>query len=286
MDCDQARPLIYAHLTDTLEHNLNSLLERHLDSCETCCAILRAYGEKMADMACAFPQVQAAERVRRALFARIDDSLGRTSLYHRSACRIARFFGAIRNPPLTRMRTTALLLGMTILLAGFWFSQGPNPDTADLESPLPSLGSLASENTRLLERQGTATAIAKLVSAEQYDPYYGLGISPASGASLTPLRGSTAAAGASGMLISSKGEAILLALNLPPLPSNKVYQVWLVKAGDIVDLGILSIDATGYGQAVFIPYPSLTEYEGIGITVEPAGGSGGPTGESVLQGDL
>ena len=54
----------------------------------------------------------------------------------------------------------------------------------------------------------------------------------------------------------------------------------------IINASFLSIDRTGYGQTIIIPYLSVADFDGIGITIEPASGSADPTGESVLQGDL
>ena len=77
-----------------------------------------------------------------------------------------------------------------------------------------------------------------------------------------------------------------MALDLRTLPANNVYQVWLIKDGRRYDGGHFTVDASGYGQTLIFPYPSIAEFERIGITIEPLGGSSGPTGTSVLKGDL
>ena len=75
-------------------------------------------------------------------------------------------------------------------------------------------------------------------------------------------------------------------MNLRPLPPDRVYQVWLVKDGRRYNGGYFTVDSSGYGQTLIFPYASIAEFEGIGITIEPIGGSSGPTGISVLKGDL
>ena len=52
------------------------------------------------------------------------------------------------------------------------------------------------------------------------------------------------------------------------------------------DGGLFKVDSTGFGKAVIIPDVPFSEIEALGITVEPAGGSHGPTGANVLKGDL
>jgi anti-sigma-K factor RskA len=80
--------------------------------------------------------------------------------------------------------------------------------------------------------------------------------------------------------------AILVAYRLPPLAPDRAYQLWLVKDGQRVSGGLFSVDAEGYGWLkVRAPQP-LAAYNRAGITVEPRGGSPGPTGARVLGGDL
>ena len=145
---------------------------------------------------------------------------------------------------------------------------------------------LTNGGIRLLQRQHTATAVAKLAVAEPYASNYGLHISPRSGTSIRMLHGTQRPTEARGLLIATEDEAMLLALNLPPLPSNKVYQIWLSKADLAINAGLLSINRTAYGQTIIIPYLSVGDYDAIGITIEPASRRANPTGESVLQGDL
>ena len=88
-------------------------------------------------------------------------------------------------------------------------------------------------------------------------------------------------------MVSSAGtEAVLLAFNLPLLPVEHEYKIWLIKDGQKYGVGSFTVDSTGYGQAVIIPVTPFTEFEGIGITGEPIGDNADPTGTSVLKGDL
>lgn len=89
------------------------------------------------------------------------------------------------------------------------------------------------------------------------------------------------------MMVSQTGtNALLLVVDLPLLPADKVYQVWLMKGRAKYNSGWFTVDSTGYGQTVIIPVAPFWEFEAAGITIEPAGGSVDPTGVNILKGDL
>ena len=82
------------------------------------------------------------------------------------------------------------------------------------------------------------------------------------------------------------GSALLVAYRLPPLEPDRAYQLWLVRDGQRVSGGLFRVDAEGYGWLkVRAPQP-MAVYTRAGITIEPLGGSPGPTGARVLGGDL
>jgi anti-sigma-K factor RskA len=94
----------------------------------------------------------------------------------------------------------------------------------------------------------------------------------------------TAAPQAKGMLVlSADGQyGPLIVDGLPVLDSRHQYQLWLIRGAQRTSGAVFSVDADGYGSlAVSAPQP-LSSYDAFGITVEPAGGSPGPTGERVL----
>lgn len=68
--------------------------------------------------------------------------------------------------------------------------------------------------------------------------------------------------------------------NLPPLGPDEQYQLWLIKDGRISG-GVFDVGEDGYGSMTIRAPQDLDTYE-FGVTVEPTGGSPGPTGEKVL----
>jgi anti-sigma-K factor RskA len=103
-----------------------------------------------------------------------------------------------------------------------------------------------------------------------------------------PLTSSESIPMATGMLvISQDGEhGTLIVDGLPVLDPSQQYQLWLIKDGQRTSGGVFSVDAEGYGSLWIESPRPLVSYQGVGITIEPAGGSPGPTGDRVLGGDL
>ncbi len=102
------------------------------------------------------------------------------------------------------------------------------------------------------------------------------------------LAGTDVAPGATGTLVLSVDgtHGTLVVDGLTPLDENQAYQLWLIKDGKRTDGGLIPINRNGYG-ALWVSSPEpLSNYQSFGVTVEPAGGSPGPTGEKVLGGSL
>lgn len=98
-----------------------------------------------------------------------------------------------------------------------------------------------------------------------------------------------AAPGAHGQfyLAPNSRQAMLLASELPALPDDKVYQLWLVgKDGVRENGGLFRADDGGYAAMVVQAARPLGEYTRIGVTTEPRGGSPGPTSGRVIGADL
>lgn len=102
------------------------------------------------------------------------------------------------------------------------------------------------------------------------------------------LTGTAFAPQASGMIVVSTdgSHGTLVVDDLPQLREAQQYQLWLIRDGQRVSGGVFDVSREGYGS-VWIESPEpLADYQSFGITIEPVGGSSGPTGEKVLGGDL
>jgi anti-sigma-K factor RskA len=98
------------------------------------------------------------------------------------------------------------------------------------------------------------------------------------------LAGTDAAHNASARLVPSlDGRRVTFSVvGLPVLSSDRQYQLWLIQDGVRTSGAVFSVDQLGCGiYALTTPRP-LRSYSGFGVTIEPAGGSNGPTGPRVL----
>jgi hypothetical protein len=87
-------------------------------------------------------------------------------------------------------------------------------------------------------------------------------------------------------LIAGNSQMVFYASKLPTLPSNRVYQLWLIRANGqaIASAGIFTPDGTNRG-ALQLKNPSLLSgVTTVAVTDEPAGGSMMPTGHKWLIG--
>jgi anti-sigma-K factor RskA len=95
-----------------------------------------------------------------------------------------------------------------------------------------------------------------------------------------------AAPGASGMIVVSPDgqDGSLVVDGLPLLDRERQYQLWLISGDQRTSGGVFSVTRDGYGLLYVTSFQPLGNYSSFGITIEPAGGSPGPTGAKVLGG--
>ena len=75
--------------------------------------------------------------------------------------------------------------------------------------------------------------------------------------------------------------------NLPPLPADKTYQLWLVPtSGNPVNAGIFNPGPSGEPIVMLSSMPVGVTAKAFAVTVEPAGGKPQPTGSKVLIGPV
>ncbi|MGW6272602.1 anti-sigma factor [Streptomyces sp. NPDC055060] len=86
--------------------------------------------------------------------------------------------------------------------------------------------------------------------------------------------------GATGTVVvaKSRNQAAFVAAKMPEPPSGKVYQLWFNDDGSMRSAGLM--DPASSTEAVLLDGP-VDQASGIGITVEPAGGSDEPTSDPV-----
>jgi len=87
------------------------------------------------------------------------------------------------------------------------------------------------------------------------------------------------------MYVKDRGSLIFLASNLPAVPSQKAYELWLIPMkGKPMPAGMFKPDAHGSAMVLNPPLPSGMEAKAFAVTVEPEAGSATPTMPIVMVG--
>ena len=87
-------------------------------------------------------------------------------------------------------------------------------------------------------------------------------------------------------LIAAGSQVIFYGSQLPALPANKTYQLWLIRKQSpaIVSAGLFNPDAASRGFVQFSDPRLTSNISGVAVTDEPVGGSPLPTGHKLLVG--
>jgi len=85
--------------------------------------------------------------------------------------------------------------------------------------------------------------------------------------------------------VRDRASLIFLASNLPKLPPQKAYELWLIPtSGAPIPAGVFKPDAHGSATVINPPLPAGVEAKAFAMTVEPEQGSSTPTMPIVMMG--
>jgi anti-sigma-K factor RskA len=85
----------------------------------------------------------------------------------------------------------------------------------------------------------------------------------------------------------STGTLVFLASNMPELPPQKTYELWLIPtSGAPIPAGLFRPDSHGSATLIKPPLPTGVEAKTFAITVEPGAGSAAPTSTPIMVGTL
>jgi anti-sigma-K factor RskA len=85
--------------------------------------------------------------------------------------------------------------------------------------------------------------------------------------------------------VRNRSSLIFLASNMPVLPPQKAYELWLIPTnGSPIPAGVFKPDARGSATVVEPPLPNGVEAKAFAITIEPEQGSSAPTMPIVMMG--
>jgi anti-sigma-K factor RskA len=77
-------------------------------------------------------------------------------------------------------------------------------------------------------------------------------------------------------------QALITLSNLPPLGANQTYQLWLIKGNTLLPSSVFNTGTDGTGRLVVESDELFSEFDRIGVTVEPAGGRSTPSPEGPI----
>ena len=100
------------------------------------------------------------------------------------------------------------------------------------------------------------------------------------------IRGTEIAPHADGTFVIGQNSlhGVLVVSDLPSIPSNQQFQLWLIRNGDETSGGTFSTTPLGYGVMQVSSLRPLPEYQSASVTIEPIGGSPSPTGSELMSG--
>jgi len=85
--------------------------------------------------------------------------------------------------------------------------------------------------------------------------------------------------------VRDRSSLIFLASNMPAIPAEKIYELWLIPiTGAPIPAGLFKPDAHGSATVINPPLPANVEAKAFAITVEPEAGSTTPTMPIVMVG--
>jgi anti-sigma-K factor RskA len=85
--------------------------------------------------------------------------------------------------------------------------------------------------------------------------------------------------------VRKSGTLVFLANNMPQLPPQKIYELWLIPAsGPPIPAGLFRPQRDGTATVIKPPLPSGVEAKAFAITVEPEAGSPAPTSQPIMVG--
>jgi anti-sigma-K factor RskA len=85
--------------------------------------------------------------------------------------------------------------------------------------------------------------------------------------------------------VRKNGTLVFLASNMPVLPAEKIYELWLIPtSGAPIPAGLFRPDAHGTAAVVKPAIPTGVEAKTFAITVEPSSGSSAPTTTPIMVG--
>jgi anti-sigma-K factor RskA len=257
MDHDTVREQAALYAIGALTAAERPAFEAHLADCAECAAEVRAFLPVCSALAQSVPQHDPPAALR------------------------GRILAAARRPSGSRRAMPALApwlaaAAMLVLTAGLGIY------TTQLRQRVRMLESQLREALVRVDNGERRLAVALRSAADAEAP---MAILTAPDVRRIDLAGQAVAPRAAARAFWSRSRGLVMtASNLPALPPGRTYQLWFVTAAAPISAGLLRPDAAGGLTTVLSTPADLPRPAALAVTLEPDGGSPGPTGEKYLVG--
>ena len=259
---DEMVVLAPAYVLGALEPDERRAFETHLAECDRCVSEVRSLGRVTSGLAQTVPQVTP----RAALRDRVLRAVGAPDA--RVAQPGVRAGWAIGN-------WLAYAACVAVATAAVLYAMNLRARVESLEARLEVAQLRLAANDRELVQMRQAA----------FETQSAMAVLTAADLTRVDLQGAPAAPLAAGRAMWSRQSGMVFAaINLPPLPAGKVYQVWLVAGGPPVSAGLVAPDEVGRGASFFRTPVDVTGPVTVAVTIESAGGVPAPTGAFYLTG--
>lgn len=253
-DCDAVSALIPAYVLGATDPEETRFVERHLQDCPEALAELRAYSDLQDAMLLTSPTVDAPRNLASAVQQRIrQETTPQTpTIVPRTTA------GTAAGRTTWWITGIAAALALLVITNLYWMNYNSR---------------MMQEAARAQSLQNErSVAIAALTAgdtqiAQLSDPHNGR---------------------MSGAIVwsSEKHMAMISVANLPQTPTEQEYQLWFMGDDQEISMGTFRVQDDGMGLMMFDLDQPIEDFEAVGVTLEPAGGSSAPTTPPLLMGQM
>lgn len=264
--CEELEELIPAYVLDAVDQGDRARIESHLPHCRQCSQLVESY-QPVTDLLAyaarpAEPREELKYRVLAATMLPVPPMPQRKILPAPAPSPLAQFSAWLSS--LFRAPAWSAIALLLLLAFGVW--------NITLQNQIAQQAATVQQvAAQMSQQRDFLTALAY----SDGQPHH--------------LQGTQVASQAVGRLYSGyeDNSFIVITNEMPSLKPNQAYQLWLIDAsGNRTSGGVFTVDAQGQGWLIGHAPKPLSEYTSVGVTVEPSGGSPGPTGAKMLGGSL
>ncbi len=266
--CKEIEELIPAFVLGAVDPADRSLVEEHLPRCANCRQLVKDYGPVVNLLPFAAKQVEPRAELKYRILAETATPPARVAYQQETrpkaptpsrASQLSDVFSRLfRSPAFSAL---ALVL---VLAFGAWNLVLQN-----------QLAQQAAETRQMVTELGRQRDFITTLAYSDTAP--------------RRLWGTEVASQAVGRLYGGPDEStfVMVTYDLPKLAAGQVYQLWLIDpSGNRISGGTFTVDDQGRGWLFSRAPQGLAKYKTLGVTVEPFGGSPGPTGAKMMAGNL